>query len=79
MMIDKEIQTDPGKIAEGFNTYFSTIAEKLQSKTSFAENHFSKYLSTPLNFNFLFNSADNKEIILIINSLLNGKATGPHT
>ena len=29
---DNKLETDPTKIAEGFNSYFSSIAEKLQNK-----------------------------------------------
>ena len=36
-----------------------------------------KWLSTPLDYNFLFKSVDTNEIILIIDSLENSKATGP--
>ena len=48
IMIDKELETDPQKIAEGCNSYFSSIAEKLQQNQEFSNNDFSKYLSTPL-------------------------------
>ena len=34
MLIDKKNTSDPTKIAEGFNNYFSTIAEKLVPKTT---------------------------------------------
>ena len=77
MLIDKEFISDPSKIAEGFNTYFSSIAEKLQQNTYFGNNNFSKYLNAPLNHNFLFNSVDTQEILFIIDSMVNSKATGP--
>ena len=32
MLIGKEVSTDPTKIADGFNTFFSSIAKNLQSK-----------------------------------------------
>ena len=79
MMIDKELITDPSKVEEGFNNYFSSIAEKLQQNIIFGDNNLSKYLNTPLNYNFLFKSVDTNEIILIIDSLENSKATGPHS
>ena len=78
ILIEKELTTDPIKISEGFNNYFSSIAEKLQAKT-YGNKKFTDYLNTPLNHNFLFQSVDTKEIILIINSLNNSKATGPHS
>ena len=40
--------SDPTKIAEGFNNYFSTIAEKLVPKTTPGSKHFSMYLNNPL-------------------------------
>ena len=79
MLIDKVLVTDPTLIAEGFNNYFSSIAEKLQQNLPFFDNEFRKYLSTPLDHNFLFNSVDAGEICLIIDSLENSKATGPHS
>ena len=32
MFIDKEISTDPSTIAEGFNTFFSSITKKYAGK-----------------------------------------------
>ena len=79
ILIDNEMETDPTKIAEGFNVYFSSIAEKLQQDISFGDNNFSKYLNSPLDYNFLFRSVDETEISIIIDSLQNSKATGPHS
>ena len=36
ILIDGEICNDPNKIANGFNNYFSNVAEKLQGKISFS-------------------------------------------
>ena len=79
ILSNNKLETDPTKIAEGFNSYFSSIAEKLQEKIPPGNNHFTKYLNTPNDHNFLFRSADVKEIILIIDSLINSKATGPYS
>ena len=78
ILINDELETDPTKIADGFNNYFSTVAEKLQQNIFFNEN-FTKYLNAPLDHNFLFRSVDDTNIILIIDSLQNNKATGPHS
>ena len=67
MLIGKELSTDPTKIADGFNTFFSSIAKNHQSKIYFAEDY-TNYLNNPLNQRFLFESADSTDIILIINS-----------
>ena len=78
MLFGDELVTDPSKIAEGFNSYFSSIAEKLQENLSFGNNNFMKYLNKPLDHNFLFQSVDQNEIIFIIDSFEN-KALGPHS
>ena len=79
ILIDRELETEPTKIAEGFNEYFSSIAKKLQSNLSFGGYDFTKYLHKPLGHNFLLRSVDVGEIILIIDSLENSKATGPNS
>ncbi|MEO2220739.1 MAG: reverse transcriptase family protein, partial [Nitrosopumilus sp.] len=78
MRIGNEISTDPCKLANGFNDYFSSIAKNLQDKIHFAEDYLN-YLNVPTNHSFLFESADSNEIILIIDSLDNNKATGPNS
>ena len=80
MTIDNKFETDPIKIAEGFNGYFTSIAEKLQQNIYPNQNiSFTQYLKTPLNHNFFFNSVTANEIVLIINLLENSKATGPYS
>ena len=54
MTINDNFETDPTKIAEGFNDYFSSIAEKLQENIHPNENiNFTQYLDTPKS-KFLF-------------------------
>ena len=79
MKIGKEISTDPSKIAEGFNEFFSSIAKNLQDKIYFAGENYSNYLGQSSDYRFLFESADTKEIILIIDSFDNNKAQGPYS
>ena len=78
MINNKELFTETKNIAEGFNNYFSLIAKKLQDKIVHFED-FSNYLKEPINSRFVMESADSKEIILIIQSLNNNKATGPYS
>ena len=79
MMIDKCLKTNPEDISEGFNAYFSSIAEKLLPKHTAGTKHFSEYLSNRVNQNFIFESADPVEVINIIDSLDNNKGTGPYS
>ena len=70
---------DPNKISNGFNKYFSNVAEKLQGKIHSHGNGFSNFLKTPNENFFLFESADNQEILLIIDSFDNNKSSGPNS
>ena len=45
--------SDPTKIAESFNKYFTSIAEKLENNIYFGNNNFAKYLNNPLAYNWL--------------------------
>ena len=78
MLIDKKNTSDPTKIAEGFNNYFSTIAEKLVPKTTPGSKHFSMYLNNPLDVNFMLNPTDIVEIMSIIDSL-GSESSGPYS
>ena len=79
MLIDKTLKTNPTDIAEGFNAYFSSIAEKLLPKPTPGTKNFSDYLSERIDRNFIFESADPVEVICIIDSLDSGKGSGPYS
>ena len=72
MMIDNCLKTNPTEISEGFNAYFSTIAEKLLPKHTAGT-------KDRVNQNFIFKSADPVEVISIIDSLDINKGTGPYS
>ena len=65
ILIGGEISNDPNKISNGFNNYFSNVAEKLQGKIHSLGNEFSNFLKTPNDNFFLFQSADSQEILLV--------------
>ena len=79
MKNNKDLFTEPQNIAEGFNNYFSLIPKKLQDKIIHFGDDFSKYLKDPIDSRFVMESADTKEIIVIIELLNNNKATGPYS
>ena len=79
MLINNEHKTNPTDIAEGFNAYFSSVAEKLLPKDTPGTKHFSEYLTERVNRNFIFESADPVEVINIIDSLDPGKGSGPYS
>ena len=71
--------TEPINIAEGFNNYFSTIAENLQEKIVHVGEDFSKYLKNPVKQSFVMESVDSREILLTIELLDDKKASGPYS
>ena len=71
--------TDPKLIANNFNKYFCTIAEKLQGKIYHANQNFSKYLTNSNEHNFFITPTDVTEIITVINHFNNNKASGPNS
>ena len=79
MLINNVTESDPTKIAEGFNDHYASVAKKLQDKIYSNNTNFAKYLSNRVDANFLFRSADNEEIIRIISSFANSKASGPNS
>ena len=79
ILINNNLENEPTKMADCFNSYFTTVAEKLQQNIYFENTNFANYLNTPVVQNFLFESVDMGEINVIIDSLENNKATGPHS
>ena len=79
MLINNINESDPTKIAEGFNNHYASVAKKLQDKIHSNNTNFTKYLTDRVDANFLFRSADTEEIIRIISSFVNSKASGPNS
>ena len=78
-MVDKEINTEPQKIANEFNKYFSTIGNKLQGEIYNAGQGFEEFLKDPNPSIFFVRPTNSFEIIEIINNLSDGKAVGPNS
>ena len=55
ILIDGEISNNPNKIANGFNNYFSNVAEKLQGKIHSLGNEFSNFLKLQMKTSFYLN------------------------
>ena len=77
MTINKENIGDPNRIANAFNEFFSTIAEKTKSKIINTNKSFSDYLINPNNRSLFLKPTTTTEIGNIILSLNENKATGP--
>ena len=79
--MDKNVLiTEPKKVANLFNDYFSTIAEKLQRNIHANNEDFNIYLNNRNEYSFFINPTNDSEIINIINSFLSlNKVYGPHS
>ena len=72
------IVTDPLHIANIFNEYFSSIAEKTTANIKFSNKSFEDFLHHPNEESLFITSTDAREVNLIISSLNSDKSTGPN-
>ena len=76
LVVDGKSQTEPTKIAETFNKFFSEIGGNLAKKFSNNYSEFHNYLNNPtIHSMFLFHTSES-EITKIIKSLKNTNSTG---
>ena len=77
-----EIHTKHVQIANSYNDYFTTIADKIISKQKNryqGNKNYRDYLSNQLLENFIFSDCDEDEIENILNSFKLGKSLGPNS
>ena len=79
LMVNKKLISEPKLVAETFNEYFTTIAEKLQNKIKHAPKHFSSFLQSPNPFSFFIMPANITQVVNTINDLSSNKALGPYS
>ena len=71
--------TDPRTIANTFNSFFRSVAAKVQSEVPFSYKSFSEYLPPPNQESFFISPCTKEEIIEIILSFKPKKSTGPNS
>ena len=69
--------SDPKNIADAFNKFYGTIAEKTKLKIPKTHKKFSDYLDSPCDKSIFFSPTDEKEIFKLIMELDDKKASGP--
>ena len=79
LLLNNEVITDTKLIANSFNEYFCTIAEKLQSRIYHAKQNFRDYLTNSNSHSFFIGPTNSTEILSIIDNLSSNKASGPHS
>ena len=75
--IDNKLNTDPVDIANCFNDYFSTIGSKLAKNIFPSKNDHMHYLKTSNLMSIFLKPASEIEIINLVSTLHNSKASGP--
>ena len=70
--------TDPLRIANIFNDYFRSIAEKTKAKIKFSNKSFQDFLHHSNEELLFIRPTDAHEVNLIISSLNSNKSTGPN-
>ena len=69
--------TDPAILSQAFNSFFSTIAQKIESKLSNTTKHYTDYLTELTTNTFILTPTNIEEIEETIKSLNIRKFTGP--
>ena len=71
--------TDPLRIANIFNGYFSSIAEKTKANVKFSNKSFQDFLHHPKEESLFITPTDAHEVNLTVSSLNSDKSTGPNS
>ena len=80
LLIDDEVSSDPKAVANEFNSYFSTVAEKLQKSIQVRDQNFHEYLPPETESSIYIQPSSGNEVIETINNyIINKKATGPNS
>ena len=76
---NNESTSDPLKIANVFNNYFTSAREKTQSKIRFLNKNYNDYLHGENSNSFFIIPTDSEEVISIKSSLSDNKSSGPNS
>ena len=76
LKVDDQQATDPFLISNYFNKFFTTIAEKIESKIVQTDKTYSDFLDSPLEKTFFLTSTEPNEVHSVIKTLNLKKATG---
>ena len=75
--INSKTITDPNLIADSFNSYFGTIAQKIKNNIKQSNKCFSDFLNSPNTKSFFISPTNKDEVSDTIKKLNNNKSVGP--
>ena len=77
--INGKEETDPFLVSNALNSFFTTIAQKIENKIPQTDKHFSDYLQNPNENSFFLAPTTPEEVSDIIRNLSSRKALGPNS
>ena len=77
MKVNEKEETDPFLISNSLNSFFTTIAQKIENKLPQTNKHFSDYLQNPNENSFFLTPTIPDEVANVIRRLSSRKALGP--
>ena len=77
--VNGHLTSDPETVANGFNNFFTSIADTVRSNIGPTNRHFSHYLNNSNRNSIFLNRTSPAEVLLTINSLSSTKSSGPHS
>ena len=77
--VNGHLSSDPNVVANGFNDFFTSIADAVRSKIGSTNRHFSHYLKNHVRNSIFLDRVNPAEVLLTINSLSLNKSSGPNS
>ena len=77
--VDGHLNSDPITVANGFNDFFTSIADTVRSKIGPTKRHFSHYLKECIRNSIFLDRINPAEVLLTVNSLSLNKSLGPNS
>ena len=79
LSIDGSISSNPKKVANHFNDFFSTIADKVRSEIPQSHRHFSNFLRNRNRSSIFLSPTTPEEVMKVISSFSCNKSSGPNS
>ena len=79
LQINDSICSNPLTVAETFNDYFTSVADKVREEIPFTSHHFSEWLPQSKPSSFFIQPVSPNEVSKIILGLKKGKSSGPNS
>jgi len=79
LLINNSLTSDPCTVANSFNNFFSSIASSIRQSLYAPPKDFKAYLSNRTTASFFISPTSPQEVEILISSLSDSKASGPHS